>query len=71
VNELKYNKQLKKIKQKKFPIRADHLDQIGWWNLNEFHKTGWWNMAALHEKNKHEEIIKNVYLKIAKDVICL
>ncbi len=68
VKQLKFSSRVKKIRQKIFPIDADHFDQIGWWNLNEFHKAGWWNMAALHDKNKHEEIIKNVYLKIVKDV---
>ncbi|KAA3660644.1 MAG: alpha/beta fold hydrolase [Calditrichaeota bacterium] len=58
----------KQIEQRKFPIEADHFDQIGWWNLNEFHKAGWWNLSALHEKNKHEEIIKNFYLQIVEDV---
>lgn len=58
----------KKIAQYEFPFAADHMDQIGWWNLNEIHKAGWWNMKALREKNHHEEIIKNVYLKIARDV---
>ncbi|KAA3610373.1 MAG: hypothetical protein D8M58_05845 [Calditrichaeota bacterium] len=66
--QLKSKNKVKQIRQKRFPIDADHMDQIGWWNLNDFHKAGWWNMAALHDKNKHEEIIKNVYLKIAKDV---
>jgi len=68
VNQIKSNNRVKQIRQKRFPIDADHMDQIGWWNLNDFHKAGWWNMTALHDKNKHEEIIKNVYLKIAKDV---
>jgi triacylglycerol lipase len=58
----------KTIKQNNFPINADHLDQIGWWNLNEIHKAGWWNLKALREKNKHEDIIKDVYLEIAEGV---
>jgi triacylglycerol lipase len=65
---LRFNGRVKIIRQKKLPINADHFDQTGWWNLNDFHKAGWWNLAALNDKNKHEEIIKNVYLKIAKDV---
>lgn len=56
---------IKKVPQHEFPIPADHMDQIGWWNLNEIHKAAWWNMKAHREKNRHEEIIKNVYLKIA------
>jgi len=59
---------VKIVPQHKFPIPADHLDQMGWWNLNEIHKAGWWNMKALREKQKHEEIIKNVYLKIAREI---
>lgn len=62
------NGNCKNVPQHEFPIPADHMDQMGWWNLNEIHKAGWWNMKALREKNKHEEIIKNVYLKIAMDV---
>lgn len=59
---------IKKIIHHEFPILADHMDQIGWWNLNEIHKAGWWNLKALRLKNKHEEIIKNVYLKIVQDI---
>jgi len=59
---------LKTITQHDFPINADHLDQIGWWNLNEIHKAGWWNLKALREKNKHEDIIRDVYLGIAESV---
>jgi len=59
---------IKVIPQNPFPIPADHMDEMGWWNLNEIHKAGWWNLRALREKNSHEEIIKNVYLKIAREV---
>lgn len=62
------NGQVKIIRHHQFPIPADHMDQMGWWNLNEIHKAGWWNMKALKEKNTHEEIIKNIYLKIAREV---
>lgn len=59
---------IKKIRRVAFPIPADHVDQMGWWNLNEIHKSGWWNLKALAEKNRHEAIIREVYLKIARDV---
>lgn len=62
---------VKKIPHHQFPIEADHLDQVGWWNLNEFHKAGWWNLRALRDKNKHEEIIKNIYLKMAEAVVAM
>ncbi len=51
-----------------FPFAADHMDQIGWWNLNEIHKAGWWNMKALRRKNKHELMIKRIYLQIVRDL---
>lgn len=59
---------IKMVAQNEFPIPADHLDEMGWWNLNEIHKAGWWNMKALREKNHYEDIIKDVYLKIAREV---
>lgn len=62
------NGTIKPVYQYEFPIPADHMDQMGWWNLNEVHKAAWWNMKALREKNRHEEIIQNVYLKIAMQV---
>ncbi len=69
VRYLKSNSgKIKPIIQRQFPIPADHLDQIGWWNLNEIHKAGWWNMKALRAKNQHEMIIKRVYLEIAREV---
>ncbi len=68
VEQLRANGHSKTIKQNRFPIQADHLDQIGWWNLNELHKAGWWNLKALREKNEHEEIVKNVYLKIVEEI---
>ncbi len=59
---------VKIIRQQIFPFRAGHLEQIGWWNLNKVLKSGWWNMGVLREKNTHEEQIKQVYLKIAKEI---
>ncbi len=59
---------LKKIDRRDFPISADHLDQVGWWNLNELHKAGWWDLKALRKKNEHEALIKSIYLKICEDV---
>ena len=59
---------VKPVRQHDFPMRFDHIDQIGWWNMNKVLKAGWWNLKALHVKNKHEQIIKNVYLKIANEV---
>jgi len=50
--------EVKHVRQFDFPIQADHLDQVGWWNIR-----------ALKEKNKHEQIIKDLYLEIARNVV--
>jgi triacylglycerol lipase len=50
----------KTVRQKDFPISADHLNQMGWWNHNElFHP---------RRRREHEETVKNVYLEIAQSV---
>lgn len=58
--------QIKKIVQKEFPLPADHLNEVGWWDLNEIHGSG--VLHSLGARNKYEEAIKNVYLAIAEDL---
>lgn len=55
-----------KITQKKFPIPADHLNEVGWWDLNEIHGTG--PLHRLGSQDEYEDAIKGVYLDIAKDL---
>ncbi|NOX37112.1 MAG: hypothetical protein GXO78_06190 [Calditrichaeota bacterium] len=57
---------VKHIVQREFPFKADHLEQVGWWNLNKMLKVGWWNIFALGERIQHENRIKQVYLDIAR-----
>lgn len=57
---------IKKITQKRFPIPADHLNEIGWWDLNETH-----GKDALHRvdaRDQYETAVKQVYLSIARDL---
>ena len=58
----------KTIRQHHFPIPADHLNQTGWWDLDELRQVKWWQMDILSERRKYETVIKNVYLKIAREV---
>lgn len=58
----------KTVKQHQFPLPADHLNQTGWWDLDELRRVKWWQMDILKERRKYETAIKNVYLKIAREV---
>jgi triacylglycerol lipase len=55
----------KQIEQKLFPIGADHLNEIGWWDLNEMREIDWWKTSIFAAIRDYELRIKNVYLDIA------
>ena len=55
-----------KVVQKKFPVPADHLNEVGWWDPNEIHGTGPLHRLGAHDK--YEDAIRNVYRDIAKDL---
>ncbi len=50
----------KKVKQLQFPVPADHLNQIGWWDTQEDDSV---KMA------EYEGKIKDIYLQIARQVV--
>lgn len=57
----------KPIIQREFPFRADHLNQTGWWDLEETldpRVAG--NLAQ--QKIEYEQRVKNVYLEIARNL---
>lgn len=55
----------KTVRQKEFPIDADHLNQVGWWDPQEaaFGLTSVFKQAA-----NYEDRIKEIYLEIAQSV---
>jgi triacylglycerol lipase len=55
-----------RVVQKKFPVPADHLNQVGWWDLNEIH--GGAPALRLGAREKFEEEVRRVYLDIAADL---
>lgn len=57
---------VKKIAQKQFPLPADHLNQVGWWDLNELH--GFGKLNPIGSRARYENEIKKVYLNIARDL---
>lgn len=57
----------KKVRQQPFPIPADHLNEIGWWDLDELRGTKWWQRQAWQRIGLFEKTIKDAYLKMASD----
>jgi triacylglycerol lipase len=57
---------VKHVEQKLFPVAADHLNEIGWWDLNELRELEWWNTNILRAVRDYELRIKNVYLDITR-----
>jgi hypothetical protein len=54
------------VVQKQFPIPADHLNEVGWWDLDEMRGDGPFN--KLTSRDEYELAIRNVYLGIARDL---
>jgi triacylglycerol esterase/lipase EstA (alpha/beta hydrolase family) len=54
----------KTIVQKRFPIPADHLNEVGWWDLDELRGDG--PFRRLDQRDDFELAIKHVYLEIAR-----
>ena len=59
---------VKHIEQKRFPVGADHLNEIGWWDLNEMRELSWWKTSIATAIRDYELRIKDVYLDIAKSL---
>ena len=57
----------KSVTQKDFPVTADHLNQIGWWDLGEFNPKdilkGIGKQAA-----EYEQKVRDLYLDIAQNL---
>jgi len=58
----------KTITQHQFPVPADHLNEIGWWDLQELHRMGGLSLSLLSKIKEYELSIRNVYLEIARNL---
>ncbi|MGH9941900.1 MAG: esterase/lipase family protein [Pyrinomonadaceae bacterium] len=56
----------KRIEQKRFPVPADHLNEVGWWDLNEINGKG--PLHRLGAREHYESAVRQVYLGIARDL---
>ncbi len=56
---------VKIVQQFRFPVAADHLNEVGWWDLQETNPAlGLLNIEK--QKTAYEQKIKDVYLQIAR-----
>jgi len=59
---------VKTVEQYDFPVPADHLNQIGWWDIEELSNQKWWQLNVFRQRREYEAAVRNVYLTIARDV---
>lgn len=58
----------KTIHQHRFPVSADHSNEIGWWDVNELPDKKWWHPHALKQRREYEDKIRDAYLEMAREV---
>jgi triacylglycerol lipase len=58
----------KTIHQHKFPVSADHSNEIGWWDMNEVEHGKWWFPWVLNNRRDYEAQIRDAYLMMAREV---
>ena len=56
----------KQVVQKKFPVQADHLNEVGWWDLNELHGMNVFKSVGARER--YETKVKELYRDIAREL---
>jgi triacylglycerol lipase len=59
---------IKQIRQRPFPLPVDHLNETGWWDLQELSGTRWWRRNLRKEKRAFETAVKEAYLHIAREI---
>ena len=57
----------KSIRQEVFPIEVDHLNELGWWDLDELRGTHWWNFNVKKQIRAFEAQVNAAYLKMAQE----
>jgi pimeloyl-ACP methyl ester carboxylesterase len=56
----------KAITQKDFPVRADHLNEVGWWDIEENIDPTLDILELIRRKEEFEKSIRGIYLEIAQ-----
>ena len=58
----------KEIARHDFPVPADHLNEIGWWDINQLRDVNLFKTSIFAAIRDYELAIRNVYLDIARRV---
>jgi triacylglycerol lipase len=58
----------KTVSQKEFPLPADHLNQVGWWDPQEANNPANPFKPLIKQATEYESKIRNVYLEIAESL---
>jgi triacylglycerol lipase len=58
----------KTITQKDFPVRADHLNEVGWWDIAENIDPTLNILELIRRKEEFEKSIREIYLEIAENL---
>ena len=61
----------KAIVQKEFPMAADHLNQVGWWDPQEAANPKKLFQSFVKQKKDYESRVKDTYLQIAQGLVDL
>lgn len=56
----------KQIVQQKFPFQADHLNELGWWDLEETIIPLFSGVSIVQQALNYEQRVRDVYLQIAQ-----
>jgi len=56
----------KPIEQRDFPVAADHLNEVGWWDPQEAANPLKLFQSHFKQKEDYESQVRNVYLQIAE-----
>lgn len=56
----------KSIVQRTFPFRADHLNEIGWWDAEEAITSFFSGVSLVKQALKYEQRVRDLYLQIAQ-----
>ena len=60
------NGTIKQVLRYDFPVPADHLNQLGWWDMDELAGLHWWNWWPLWRKWRFETAVKQFYAQLAR-----
>jgi triacylglycerol lipase len=58
----------KDVPHKSFPVPADHLNEVAWWDFQELRNRHGWTLSILKVIRDYEAEIRNVYLGIAQNL---